>query len=261
MKRKMSALKWLALIAGACICCALKLPAQNAPSITTQPASQTKLAGSTVTFSPALAGTGPFACQWQLNGTNLPNGIISTVAGSTNYTPTADGGYATFTILTNPSGVALDAFGNMYIADTGDYRVRKVDTNGIITTVAGNGTNGFSGDGGPATQGRLKAPCGVAVDAAGDLYIADTDDQRIRKVPLAGSPALALTNVSATNAGSYVVVITSLYGSMTSAVATLTVQAPLVITLQPSNQTVLAGSSPVFPVAVAGSGPGGYSGL
>ena len=92
----------------------------------------------------------------------------------------------------------------------------------------------------------------------GNLYVADLGNQRIRKVHLSGNPALALTNVSASDAGSYSVVITSPYGSVTSQVAILTVQAPPVITVQPTNQAVLAGSSPVFSVAVAGSGPFGY---
>lgn len=84
-------------------------------------------------------------------------------------------------------GIALDPQGNLYIADTSHNRIRKVDTSGTITTVAGTGTFGFSGDGGPATSAELSAPCGVAVDSAGDLFIADQSNGRIRKVDTSGT--------------------------------------------------------------------------
>ena len=77
-------------------------------------------------------------------------------------------------------GVAVDSAGNIYIADTVNDRIRKV-SGGTITTVAGNGSIGFSGDGGPATSASLRAPTGVAVDSAGNLYIADTCNHRIRR--------------------------------------------------------------------------------
>jgi sugar lactone lactonase YvrE len=156
------------------------------PSVTTQPASQTVLAGTDVTLSVAVSGTGPFTYQWELNGTNLPN-IITTVAGNGVATYAGDGGPATNASLHLPSGVAFDAVGNLYIADYyGNNRIRKVDTNGIITTVAGNGTPSYAGDGGPATNASLNGPCGVALDALGSIYIADTYNQRIRKVEVNG---------------------------------------------------------------------------
>ncbi len=83
-------------------------------------------------------------------------------------------------------GIALDAQGNLYIADSGHNRIRKVDTNGIITTVAGTGAFGFSGDGGPATGAQLSSPFGVAVDGGGNLYIADSSNGRVRKVDTNG---------------------------------------------------------------------------
>ena len=91
-----------------------------------------------------------------------------------------DGGPAISAQLA-PTAVAVDSAGNLYIADTDNYRVRKV-SNGVITTVAGNGAWGFSGDNGPATSAQLAGPPGVAVDAAGNLYIADSDNYRVRKV-------------------------------------------------------------------------------
>jgi sugar lactone lactonase YvrE len=149
--------------------------------------------------------------------------IISTVAGNGTYGYSGDGGAATNVSLCLPYGVVLDASGNLYVADYGNNRIRKVDTNGIISTVAGNGATNFSGDGGAATNASLDNPACVALDAAGNLYIADYGNNRIREVHFAGFPTLTLTNVSAISAGSYSVVITSPYGSVTSAVAALTV--------------------------------------
>jgi sugar lactone lactonase YvrE len=109
-------------------------------------------------------------------------GAITTVAGNGTGWFAGDGGPATSAELHNPLGVAVDSFGNLYIADTANNRVRMVNTSGTITTVAGNGTASFSGDGGPATSAGLWAPYGVAVDSLGNLYIADQSNNRIRKV-------------------------------------------------------------------------------
>ncbi len=113
-------------------------------------------------------------------------GIISTIAGNGKQGFNGDGGPATSASLYEPSGVAVDPAGNVYIADAGNLRIRKVDTAGIITTIAGNGKEGFSGDGGPATSAELSFPVGVAVDPAGNVYIADEGSNRIRKVNTAG---------------------------------------------------------------------------
>ena len=106
-------------------------------------------------------------------------GDISTVAGGL----IGDGGPATGASLFSPNGVAADASGNLYIADRGNHRIRRVDAaNRTITTVAGTGTSGFSGDGGPATDAQLAELAGVAVDASGNLYIADPFNHRVRRV-------------------------------------------------------------------------------
>ncbi|MBC8233690.1 putative Ig domain-containing protein [bacterium] len=113
--------------------------------------------------------------------------IIEIVAGNGfNGYSGGDGGPATEASFNYPSDVAIDSLGNLYIADYLNHRIRKVDTSGIITTVAGDGSRGYSGDGGPATEARLYYPIGVAVDSLGNLYIADGWNQRIRKVDTSG---------------------------------------------------------------------------
>jgi|GEM_PF-665954 uncharacterized protein (TIGR03437 family) len=123
--------------------------------------------------------------------TSLANGVITTVAGLCepftflgDGSFGGDGGPATGSTarLNSPFGLALDAAGNLYIADSGNNRIRKVDTGGIITTVAGNGSGGFGGDNGPATNAQLSSPAGVAVDSSGRIYIADLLNNRIRMV-------------------------------------------------------------------------------
>jgi uncharacterized protein (TIGR03437 family) len=111
----------------------------------------------------------------------VSNGVITTVAGNGTQGFGGDNGPATSAQLNIPTGVAVDSAGNLYIADSANNRIRKV-TNGVITTVAGNGTQGFSGDNGPATSAQLNQPWGVAVDSASNLYIADSLNSRIRKV-------------------------------------------------------------------------------
>jgi len=111
-----------------------------------------------------------------------PAGLISTVAGNGISGFSGDGGSAVDAQMRTTQGVAVDAVGNVYVGDTDNDRVRKVTPEGSISTVAGNGTSGYSGDNGPATSAHLYEPSGLAVDAAGNLYIADRGDHRIRKV-------------------------------------------------------------------------------
>jgi uncharacterized protein (TIGR03437 family) len=122
-------------------------------------------------------------------------GVISAFAGGGNPASLGDGGPATsanLTLLGVHTGLAVDSAGNVYIADYGDSRIRKVDVStGIISTVAGNSTTfglgGFSGDGGPATSAGLNSPNGVAFDSAGNMYISDFGNSRIRKVDTSGT--------------------------------------------------------------------------
>ncbi|MEO6884070.1 MAG: T9SS type A sorting domain-containing protein [Bacteroidia bacterium] len=114
------------------------------------------------------------------------SGIISTIAGNGIQGYSGDGGAATAAELNYPNGVAVDATGNVFISDGNNYRVRKINTSGTITTIAGNGTSGYGGDGGLATVAELNDPNGVAVDATGNVYISDEGNQRIRKVNTSG---------------------------------------------------------------------------
>ena len=157
------------------------------------------------------AGQGPLAIDASSNiyFSNGENGVVFKYTVSTGVTTTfagtgpsisasGDGGPATSATI-SPQGIAFDASGNLYIADLGDNRIRKVNTLGVISTVAGNGTLGYSGDGGPATSAELYNPSYVAVDASGNLYISDERNNRIRKVSTAGT----ITTIAGTGVQGY----------------------------------------------------------
>jgi uncharacterized protein (TIGR03437 family) len=184
---------------------------------------------------------------------------INTFAGNGTIGYSGDNGPATSAQLNQPWGVAVDAAGNVYIADTVNNRIRKV-ANGVISTVAGNGTLGYSGDDGPATSAQLSWPAGVAVDSAGNLYVADQNNNRIRKVSNGvittvagnGTPGYSGDNGPATSA--------KLYGPKGVAVDS----AGNLYIADTSNQRIRKVLNGVIATA-AGNGPdlygnGGYSG-
>ncbi len=113
---------------------------------------------------------------------NTSTFVITTVAGSGKSSFCGDGGPAISACLSRPTGVAVDSTGNLFIADNGNYRIRKVDPSGKITTYAGNGSPTFCGDGQLATLACLHTPTGVAVDARGNVYVADGYTYRVRKI-------------------------------------------------------------------------------
>jgi sugar lactone lactonase YvrE len=110
------------------------------------------------------------------------NGVTSLIAGTGKAGFSGDGGPATKARLNIPYGLAMDARGNLYFSDRKNNRVRRVDRHGVITTIAGSGVPGFAGDGGPATAARLNSPVGLAIDAGGNLYVADSGNNRVRRV-------------------------------------------------------------------------------
>jgi hypothetical protein len=123
----------------------------------------------------------------------------------------------------------VDTAGNVFFADSVTNRVRKVDANGIITTFAGNSQITFSGDGGPATNAAIHSPIGLAADPAGNVFIVDSLNNRVRKVTNTQGPTLALNNPTPGNSGGYDVVVSGPGGSVTSSVANLIVAAqPLI---------------------------------
>ena len=111
-----------------------------------------------------------------------PGGIITTVAGNGEAGFSGDGGPATGARLLDPRDIALDAAGNMFIADATNRRLRKVSPNGIISTAAGTGSFRALGDGGPAAIAELNFPTRMALDTSGSLYVAEVDGHRIRKI-------------------------------------------------------------------------------
>ena len=114
------------------------------------------------------------------------SGLITTVAGNGAYAYYGDGGPATRGALANPTGVVLDGSGNLYIADTANNVIRKVAVDGIITTIAGNGTAGYSGDNGPALGAQLNSPWFLALDGGGNIYVTDLGNNVVRKISSSG---------------------------------------------------------------------------
>ena len=180
-------------------------------------------------FSVALDGPGNLYVVDTINSRirKVRNGIITTVAGNGVSTFAGDGNQATSASVPSPRGVALDKLGNIFIADTINNRVRKVNTNGVITTIAGNGTAAFGGDGGVPTSASLNRPYAVAIDTSGNVFIADSSNHRVREVFLfAGYSTLTLPNIGTNNVGMYRLVVSSPYGSTTSSVTSLTLGFP-----------------------------------
>ncbi len=131
----------------------------------------------------------------------VSTGIITTIAGTGIASYSGDGDVATSATLYNPSGVTVDSSGNVYIADYGNHRIRKVTIlTGKIATIAGTGASSYSGDGGVATSAELNRPSGIALDFVGNTYIADSNNNRIRKVTVSTG---IITTIAGTGTGGY----------------------------------------------------------
>jgi trimeric autotransporter adhesin len=176
------------------------------------------------TGTSGYAGDGAFATAAQLNGPSrvaldptgniyftdngnnvvrqiLTDGVINTVAGNGQYGFAGDGGLATSAMLANPIGLTIDASGGILIADADNMRVRRVDSSGVITTIAGDGSSALAGDGRPPLSTGFGSPADVAVDPAGNIYIADQNDGRVRRIqPKPSSLVLSETGVTFTTA-------------------------------------------------------------
>ncbi len=126
------------------------------------------------------------------------SGIISTIGGNGTTGTSGNGGLATAAQI-DPTGITIDVAGNIYFTQTNEQIVRKIDAAGIISTYAGNGSMGFSGDGGAATSAEFQFPSDVALDASGNLYICDQNNSRIRKVTLSSSAGVKQTSISKDN--------------------------------------------------------------
>jgi uncharacterized protein (TIGR03437 family) len=123
-----------------------------------------------------------------------PNGTVTTIAGTGTKGFSGDGGLATKAQLNAAFGVAVDPVGAFYVSEDVYARIRKVDVNGIISTYAGTGVEGSSGDGGPATKAQMQQPQALALDSGGNLYIADFFDKKVRKVAAPALPAISSTS-------------------------------------------------------------------
>lgn len=173
----------------------------------------------------------------QSNGQNL----ISTIAGTGAAATSGDTGLATAAAVNLPISVAVDGAGNVYVCEQNGHRVRRISPAGIITTLAGTGVAGFSGDGGPATSAQLNGPQSIVADAAGNVYIADTQNSRVRKVGTDGR----ITTV----AGNGVAVISGDAGQAVNA----SVGFPLAVALDPAGNLHIAAASSVRKVSTAGT--------
>ena len=188
------------------------------------------------------------------------SGVVTTIAGNGTGGYSGDTGAATSAELNQPFGVALDSAANLYIADSGNNVIRKVTAaTGVITTIAGNGTSGYSGDSGAATSAELNQPFGIALDSAANLYIADSNNNVIRKVT-------AATGVITTVAGNG----TSGYSGDAGAATSAELNEPLGVALDSTANLYIADSNNNVIrevtaatgaiTTIAGNGFGGYSG-
>jgi uncharacterized protein (TIGR03437 family) len=181
------------------------------------------------------------------------DGTISAVAGVGFQGYTGDGGPALSARLNLPRGCAVDSAGNIFIADAGNHAIRMVTADGAISTIAGNGTPGFSGDGGPASQALLQTPYSVAVDTQGNVFVADTGNNRVRRLtpqlPLLGelTQTLGWANAASLQTGpvapgSILSIFGSGLGPLTAVTATL--QSPMLLATQLGSTQVLFDGTP-----------------
>ena len=203
-----------------------------------------------------IVGALPAGSRFEPLMTLDPNGNLSRVAGTCRAGFSGDGGNALSAQLSNPQGLAVDAAGNLYIADQGNNRIRQVTPSGTISTVAGTGTAGYSGDNVPASTAQLNSPQGVVVDPAGNVYVADKNNQRIRKFTVGGAiTTIAGTGAAGTTGDGY-------------AATSATLEYPLAVALDAAGDLYLDDESSQVRMVntagiilhIAGTGTAGYGG-
>ncbi len=187
------------------------------------------------------------------------NNVVRKVDGSTRTISTVLGGSVSAAQLNSPQGLAIDSAGNLYVADTGNNMVRRLDRmTGAVTTVAGSGFNGYSGDGGAATSAALSGPKGLAIDAAGNLYIADSANNVIRKVDSGGTiTTFAGNGIAASNGAPTPEGVPAISTSL-AAPSALTVDASGSLYIAESGLVRRVDSGTLTIVTVAGSSASGY---
>jgi uncharacterized protein (TIGR03437 family) len=230
---------------------------QQIPSITSAVDVAVDLAGD------LFATSGAFVLEIPAGGT-VTTGLVTVIAGS-GASPNfgGDNGPATAAQLYSPSSVAMDSSGNWYIADTSNNLIRMVTPAGVISTIAGNGTAGSAGDNGPASAAELNAPRGLAFDSLGNLYIADSGNNEVRKITPAGLIVPVATQLNnpvsvATNAQGSVYIADSGSNQIITVTASgtasifATIVGPQAVAVDPSGNVLVAGPTQIWTVTPAG---------
>jgi uncharacterized protein (TIGR03437 family) len=186
-----------------------------------------------------------------------PDSILTALAGTGMASYSGDGGSAASAQLQGPTGVATDARGNVYVADTGNHRVRLITTDGVIRTIAGTGEPGFSGDGGAAASAQLNSPTGVALDPSGELVIADSGNSRVRVISTDGTIRTLIGNGNSSYYGDG---LSDLQASLNHPQGVVVSRNGDIFIADTRNNAIRKRGANGLMSTVAGTGPAGFSG-
>jgi uncharacterized protein (TIGR03437 family) len=215
-------------------------------------------AAGNVYFTEGAIGSGSGLAQgdcrvWKVT----PDNVLTVLAGTGLASYSGDGGSATGAQLLAPMGIATDPAGNIYIADTGNHRVRRMGPDGVIRTIAGSGVQGYSGDGGPAVSAQLNSPTGVSFHPSGVLLIADSGNSRIRMITSDGTIGTLIGNGNSSYYGDG---IGSLQASINHPQSVAVSPSGEVYIADTQNNAIRKRSANGLMSAIAGTGPAGFSG-